>query len=569
MNAWLRAVLVVGWIATGGITAALGQSAAPASLNAKPPDGAPTGGPGTADPATDAGAEPGSPLPGEADSPEASFPYSMAPFENLTVESRLDSLRVTYGHGLPPEVVPVEGSDEGPYLALGDLGRITGGSYRWNPETWRGSFVVDSVDVVFTLDSPLFWVRGAAVQLPAPVRYRAEQVRVPLGVIDGILEPLLGERCRWDPRGGTLELTGPPPWVQTLALSGGTPLAALEIGPVDPTAVRLRWDPLGTLIVDVTGARAAPAANPVKGRAGGIRVARPRSTVRGFEVALALESEWVGARLRRDKADRTVTVELTTSTREVQRGRFEPLTTWISGRSVAAPGVVTGRTILLEIPPPPAAAEAVSDCLTGLTELLRAVLEQEFGHSLVVIQDRLEEGSLRSPAGLPETPGVPSGDCWIGVRLESRPPGNEGEFTLVVPGMVARREVLRGGALEAVDAAAAERTLETAAATGGVFEKLPPWGQTARPREGESARLARLIADHLDYRWADRPIRIHARPARIFRGLGVPGVILYPAAIDDDAALRALCDQTEVGELVRNLAFAIDEFLLGQAGLEE
>ena len=76
------------------------------------------------------------------------------------------------------------------------------------------------------------------------------------------------------------------------------------------------------------------------------------------------------------------------------------------------------------------------------------------------------------------------------------------------------------------------------------------------------------MADHLDYRWADRPVRISARPARIFRGVGVPALLIYPAAVSDDAAMGALCDEARATELARNLAFAVDEFLLSVGGGE-
>jgi hypothetical protein len=80
--------------------------------------------------------------------------------------------------------------------------------------------------------------------------------------------------------------------------------------------------------------------------------------------------------------------------------------------------------------------------------------------------------------------------------------------------------------------------------------------------------LARIVADHLDDRWADRPVRISARPARIFRGVGVPALLIYPAAVSDGAAMSALCDEVQATELARNLAFAVDEFLLSMVGGE-
>jgi hypothetical protein len=186
---------------------------------------------------------------------------------------------------------------------------------------------------------------------------------------------------------------------------------------------------------------------------------------------------------------------------------------------------------------------------------------------VIPVEDRGESSTYRSPAGLPETPGVPQGSCWIGLRLETRSPGAAGEFGLVTARPAPRRAPLSLGSLARSAEAVPEAPAEAEPAPEG-FEEIPPWGQVARLEQAASARLARIIADHLDYRWADRPVRLHERPSRIFRGLGLPAVLVYPAAANDELALAALCDSVQAGELARNIAFAIDEFLLMRAGEE-
>ena len=104
------------------------------------------------------------------------------------VAAALDSVRFRPENGRPRESFPVRHDSDGAYLSLGDFGRITGGGYRWNPETWKGSLRLDSLEVGFALDTPVFWVRNQAIQLPAPVRIAEEQVWLPLVLLDGILQ---------------------------------------------------------------------------------------------------------------------------------------------------------------------------------------------------------------------------------------------------------------------------------------------------------------------------------------------------------------------------------------------
>ena len=495
------------------------------------------------------------------------FPFSDAAAGNALLESALDSVRVEHGDGRPVESMAVYREAEGPYLAVGDFGRM-GDGFRWNPETWRGSLRFDSTEVGFALDSSIFWVRGTPVQAPTPVRYRSGTVLLPLSFIDAVLVPLLGARCDWLPSIGRLVIAGPPPWISTLALEGNEPMASLSIGPVSEQALRLRWDPQGILLVEVQGVRLPVDRRTVSGHAEGVEAAWVHCTARGAEVALRLDARWAAVRLRSDRGG-GVRVEWTTRVREVQVEGFQPLGTYaVPARNAA--GSSAGRVVLLEVGTPPPGAGAGAECLMALAERLAGILSSEFGLVAIRVPDRGVPGAYRTPAGLPETPGIPPGDCWIGLRLEGRAAAGAGEFALVVPGPPARREPLRVGAL----AAAAPHRESPAPGLGenprlrGALLRVPPWGQVARSFAPSSARLARTVADHLDYRWADRPVRISARPARIFRGVGVPALLIYPAAVSDDAAMGALCDEARATELARNLAFAVDEFLLSMGGGE-
>jgi hypothetical protein len=264
-----------------------------------------------------------------------------------------------------------------------------------------------------------------------------------------------------------------------------------------------------------------------------------------------------------------VRVEWTSRVREVQVEGFQPLGTYaVPARAGGA--ISAGHVVLLEVGTPPAEAGAGAACLASLAEKVAGALNSEFGLTVIRVPDRGVPGAFRTPAGLPETPGVPPGDCWIGLRLEERAATGTEEFALVVPGPAARREPLRLGML----ASAAPRGESPAPGLGenprlpGAVLRVPPWGQVARALSPASARFARVVADHLGGRWAERPVRISARPARIFRGVGMPALLVYPAAITDQSAMGALCDEAQTTELARNLAYAVDEFLQTTAGGE-
>lgn len=508
-----------------------------------------------------------SPPPEEtSESAPSRFSYSEDAVSNAAAESRLDSVLVRYADGRKAEALAVHQRSEGAYLTLGDFGRIAGNGFRWDPETWRGSLRVDSVDVRFVLDTPIFWIGDEAVHIPAPVRYADEQVLVPLGLIDAIFVPVLRERCSWDPATGNLRLAYGKPWLETVELNGGRLSASLVLGPVRENAIRFRWDPTGWLHIELRGTHTAPEPPRVPGRVDGIEIVSLTSTSRGCEVVLRLDPQWVGIRTREGRGSQAV-VDFTARESDTERGRFEALGSYLDPRGARGPATGPGRHILIELP---ATAETtgVAVCMLNFADRLRLILEQDFGHVVVPVDDRSRPGRLRSPAGLPETPGVPEGDCWVGFRFEDWPSAEAREFLLVVPDPPPKQQLLavlagvEGAAPAAVDEA------DAYAAPGASWKSIQavPWGQVPRVYRSASRTLARTMAEHLNYEWEGRPVRIASRPARIFRGLAMPAVLVYPS-VDGDAQIRdALCDDLRASELARNLAFALDEFLLGLAG---
>lgn len=489
------------------------------------------------------------------------FSFSDAPTLNAGLESGLESVSVGYADGRPSETLTLHRRPEGPYLTLGDVGRITGQGFRWDPETWKGSFQVDGREVRFTLDAAVFWIGEEGVNLPAPVRYESENVLIPLSAVDGVIAPILGNRCRWDPAGGQLELALSQPWLDPTELAGGGSSASLNLAPVRTDAIRFRWDPTGRLEIDIKGVHVPPGIRPPARQIDGLSISSVNPSLRGCEIAVAVEPPWIGVRVRPGRAPQSVLVEFTSQQSEVQRARFEPLAAYLNPRSRAS-SIGPGRRIVIDLTGVPSTEQRDGECMRILAERLRISLEQDFGHTVIPVEDRGEAG-MRSPSGMPEVPGMPEGDCWIGFRLESWPSSDAREFLLVVSGAPAREEPVAVHAMTGSDADLSEERGAKWRSPSLQGAQAVPWGQVSRVYRVPSTNLARTIADHLGRRWEDRPVRIAARPARIFRGMAMPGVLIYPAAKGDREATDALCDEMKAGDLARNLAFALDEFLLG------
>ncbi|MEZ4652367.1 MAG: hypothetical protein R3E12_01865 [Candidatus Eisenbacteria bacterium] len=238
-----------------------------------------------------------------------------------------DSLIVSYQDGRVPETIPVHRFPEGRYVALTDLGVLTGHGIVWDPETFRGSVQLDSTSVGFLLDAPLLWLGADVLQLSAPVIYREEQVMVPFDLIDDVLVPALGERSHYDASRGLLELGGGEPRLQHIEIAQVSRHLTLSMDPM-PNNRMLRWDPSGILSVQIGGVFLPPGYRSPELTARGLDRVEVLGTKRGMEIRLHLVPGWVGARSFRTPEGR-LQVEMTQVLRDVETGRFQLLTSYL------------------------------------------------------------------------------------------------------------------------------------------------------------------------------------------------------------------------------------------------
>ena len=194
-------------------------------------------------------------------------------------------------------------------------------------------------------------------------------------------------------------------------------------------------------------------------------------------------------------------------------------------------------------------------------------MEDEYRYQVVFIPDRRGEGRNRRAKGLPELPSVPPADCWIGLRLEEYESNQVRDFLIVYTGNAGRIEDMseatsRPGAPLA--STGGEQVLAPPPISGrgsSGAQRMVPWGQASRVYADASERLAGELAESLSESLKFRPVRTIARPARIFRGLSMPAVLLYPAVQADRTGLRALSDREQVDLVAESLAEGIRDFL--------
>lgn len=473
-----------------------------------------------------------------------------------------DSLTVRFGDGRLPEVIPVYSFPEGPYVALTDLGAITGHGVVWDPETYRGSVQVDSTSVGFVLDAPMLWLGDDVLQLEQPVVYRDEHVMLPFAIVDAVLVPAMGERIRYDAETGVLELSGGEPRLRELRLEPDTRRLELSLDPM-PTSRRLLWDPSGILAVQIGGVFLPPGYEPPDFSGRGLERVEVLPTKRGMEIRLFVAPGWVGARSSRSPRG-TLDIELTQTMRDVDAGRFELLTSYMTpeaGSEIARDPLHRNR-ILIEISP-----EQPGSYLDLLSSELGRVLDDEFRHEVIFVRDRKAAGQSRGGGGIPEMPGVPPGDCWIGMRLEQYGSSDAHDFLLVTPGQAPRFEsvdatLLAAGAPVASPGGA---VVAPSAETDDRGVRLIPWGQAPRLFRSPNRQLSRNLEDHLRSDLPLLSVRATSRPSRIFRGLAMPAVLIYPALAGDESNLRALSSRDQVELVAKSLAYGIDEFLREQA----
>jgi hypothetical protein len=282
-------------------------------------------------------------------------------------------------------------------------------------------------------------------------------------------------------------------------------------------------------------------------------------------VRVSVDPGWVGASI--EERDGELLVTMTQLLRDVQRGEAGLLT------SFHPPTVVDrgwGARVVLEVSPSGAGGSLENRYLEDLASEVANQLEDNYRHQVVFVPDRRESGRARGPGGTPEMPAVPDADLWVGLRLERYGSADAHDFLFVVPGQAPRYETVGAQVAEAgipIASTGGEQVLAPPLPGGRIEEvayRMIPWGQAPRLEQDESRRLADLMSNQLEADLQFRPVRTMARSARIFRGLSMPAVLIYPAPAADAVGLRALSAPDQVELIGKSLAAGIDEFLREQ-----
>ena len=514
-------------------------------------------GPSGADPAT---SNPADPDP-TTSSPVTSNPAALPD----DVRSLPDSLEVRFGDGRSDLLLPVHKRSDGAYLRAGDLGRICGRGFVWDPDTYRGRIDVDTTSVSFLLDSPLFWTQEEILQVAERTVYEDNQLWLPLSLLDAVLAPTYGERMVWDRKRGQLSLAAPRPWLDDLEFDRSGNTLDISIRPLPEGDYRMRWDPLGELVVEIRGLRLPPGQTQPTFSDRDVRGVRLEARPGGMAVRVSVAPGWVGARIQ--ERDGELRVGMTQILRDVQRGEADLLTSF---HPPSVPDRAWGSRVVIEVSPSGSGGSTENRYLEDLASEIANQLEDGFRHQVVFVPDRREEGRKRGPTGTPEMPAVPDADLWVGLRLERYGSADAHDFLFVVPGQAPRYETVGAQVAETgspIASPGGEQVLAPPLPGGRSDEaayRMLPWGQAPRLEQDQSRRLADLMSQRLEADLQFRPIRTMARSARIFRGLSMPSVLVYPATVADAAGVRALSAPDQVELVGKSLAAGIDEFLREQ-----
>ena len=495
--------------------------------------------------------------PGRARGPVADIPSA--------VRDLPDSIEVRFGDGRSELFLPVHKRSDGAFLRVGDMGRICGHGFVWDPDTYRGKIEADTASVSFLLDSPIYWTESTFVQLPERVVYEDNQLYLPISLLSEVIAPAYGERMVWNAKRGQLSVAAPRPWLEDIDFDRSGQTFDISIRPLPEGDYRLRWDPLGELVVEIRGLHLPPGQTQPNFRDRDIRRVRLEPRPGGMAVRISVDSGWVGAQI--EERDRELRVGMTRVLRDVQRGEASLLTSFhppsIGDRS-------WGARVVIEVSPVGSGGSEENRYLENLASELANQLEETYRHQVVFIPDRRGAGRTRGPSGTPEMPAVPDADLWIGLRMERYGSKDVEDFLLVVPGQPPRYETVGAqvaGAGTPIASTGGEQVLAPPLPGGRRQEaayRMIPWGQAPRLDQDESQQLADAMATQLRADLQFRPVRTMARSARIFRGLSMPSVLIYPTTSADDAGIRALSASDQVTLVGGSLASGIDEFLRRQ-----
>ena len=127
-----------------------------------------------------------------------------------------DSIEVRFGDGRSELFLPVHKRSDGAFLRVGDMGRICGHGFVWDPDTYRGKIEADTASVSFLLDSPIYWTESTFVQLPERVVYEDNQLYLPISLLSEVIAPAYGERMVWNAKRGQLSVAAPRPWLEDI-----------------------------------------------------------------------------------------------------------------------------------------------------------------------------------------------------------------------------------------------------------------------------------------------------------------------------------------------------------------
>lgn len=535
---------------------------------------------------------------GLADAPAAAWDSSAVAAADL--ETRLywlaDSLRLAYHAGpcelgarapyqLPPRtaanalaVIFADGRRArwDPLLAIeGELYwpmeracSALGATLLWAPGRFSGKLLVDTLALRFAVGSEIIHCGDEARQLPAPVRYEHNRLLLPVGFLERVVRPFLGERFLVPAESLALvqRPLGPVCDEPRIADSRGR-TTLTWILPSEPDA-RLRTDRVGLLAIDLSGAFVDPARRIGSPGAGDVRLCSVRPYGGGAEFLFAVDARMLGWDTEWRESKHEFRVMLTPFAQDLTRG--STYRRWPAAATGGGPRTAP-RRVLLVMP----TAEATSGLSGALANEAEGVME--FACALGDrVRDRLAELEVETEVlDMGRRPGMTE---WA-----ARANAKDGLACVILRPDICGDAL--GAGMRVVTAASApgERPLADLAQAALEFKEplsggdlagpvsLRAWEQVVPQHAAASEELAWLMTEHLQFAWRESgnapggapggaSVVWQRWPTSMLEGIDMPAALLY---IGSDAAGRLDPLDAEPGRLdalALALALALETF---------
>jgi hypothetical protein len=494
-----------------------------------------------------------------------------APYQ-LPPRTAANALAVVFADGRRARWDPLLAIEGELYWPMERACSALGATLLWAPGRFSGKLLVDTLALRFAVGSEIIHCGDEARQMPAPVRYERNRLLLPVGFLERVVRPLLGDRFLVPAESLALVQRPLGPVCDGPRVADARGRTTLTWTLASEPDARLRTDRVGLLAIDLPGAYVDPARRLGAPGAGDARLCSVRPYGGGAEFLFAVDARILGWDTEWRESKREFRVLLTPFAEDLTRG-----STYRRWPAVAAGGgrPAAPRRVLLVMP----TAEATSELSGPLAQEAEDVIE--FACALGDrVRDRLRELDLETEViDMGRRPGMTE---WA-----ARANAKGGLACVILRPDICGDEL--GAGMRVVTAASepGERPLADLAQAALEFKEplsggdtggpvsLRAWEQVVPQHAAASEDLGWLMTEHLQFAWRESGnppgggggsasgssgVVWQRWPTGMLEGIDMPAALLY---VGSDAAGRLDSLEAEparIDALALALALALETF---------